>query len=159
MKSKKAKGIADRIKSYMNEVSVDVFGYEKKVEENMDRYLGLLSRDLGIAKEQLNIRIFKFRCGLEVRVYQFNRPLRQVTVKELIDFFSGEKVSDFFQLEKKVTDQVLEYFKEYSTRKGLEENNLSIRIFKPLHKIQVRAYHLDKSIEPIKVKELIHYFT
>jgi hypothetical protein len=157
-KQQNKRGLRSKIKDYMEDVSIDIFGYEKKVAENLSNYLDRLSRENNIPPSSISIRISKPNQGVEAHVYYFDSHLRQVYFKELVDFFMNEGTGVIFNMEAKIRQKVATYFREYSIEKNLAIHALNVRISKPSDKILAVVYSQSECVESIPLKELIKYF-
>lgn len=157
-KQKKKTGLRSKIKDYMEDVSIDVFGYEKKVAENLSNYLDALARENKIPQSSINIRISMLNNGLAAHVFHLESHLRQATFKELIDFFMGQGVVVVFDMEVKIRRNVMGYFCQYSVEKNIPVQAMTVRISKPSEKVQAVVYNQSECVESIPLKELIKYF-
>lgn len=157
-KNKKKTGLTAKIKNYMDGVTIDVFGYEKKVSENVTSYLGTISDTHRIPLSNVNIRITKPAGELKADIYYLDGHVRKATLNELVDFFMGEGTTKVFDLEVKVKKNVSDYLEEYSEEKGIAIQALNIRISKPNKQVMVVAYNQAEYVDGIPLKELIKYF-
>lgn len=157
-KNKKKTGLKAKIKDYMDGVTIDVFGYEKKVSENVSRYLGTLSDTERIPLSNINIRIAKPAEQLEANIFYLDGHIRSASMQELVNFFMGEGTTKVFDLENKITKSVTAYLTEFSEDKCIPLPGLNIRISKPNEKVIAVAYNRAEYVENIPLKELIKYF-
>ncbi|MBQ21706.1 MAG: hypothetical protein CMD31_13205 [Flavobacteriales bacterium] len=155
-KKKKNSRITDKIKSYMKDISIDLFSYEVVVSENIAAYLLQVASSYQSSANNIRVVISKNKA-LTGFLYDKSKQLRQVTTSELISFFMGEGSSEL--MEKKVTQQVLGYLSDYASAKGTNTEQLSIVIARPAQKIVVEAYREHQFIETIPLKQLITYFS
>lgn len=151
-------GLRAKIKDYMVDVNIDVFGYENKVTTNISKYLFDLSKESKISAEGINIRIAYPIHALEAHIYHFDRKIRSTSIKELTVFFIGQESTRVLDLETKVQKNVLNYISQYSRKSNIPIYCLSIRVSKPLNEVNIVMYKHSEIIESIPLKELIKYF-
>ena len=151
-------GLKAKIKDYMNDASIDVFGYEKKVTENISNYLLVLAEQHKISKFQVCVRISQPKDKLKAHLYYLDSSLKEISFKELLDFFLGEGTSVLFDMENKIRHNVMKYFFQYAQEKKLPLHTLNIVISQPSDSILAVAYKQTEVIENIPLKELIKYF-
>ena len=151
-------GLRAKIKDYMDDVSIDVFGHEKKVTDNIKRYLFTLSKEHSLPEAGINIRIAYPNQILETLIYHFDRKIRPATFKELVEFFMGPASVDLFDLERKVQQNIWNYISQYSSKSNIPINYLNVRVSKPSDSITIMMCRHTESLENIPLKELIKYF-
>lgn len=156
-KQRRKLGLRAKIKDYMDDVSIDVFGHEKKVTDNITRYLFTLSKENSLSEAGINIRIAYPDQVLETLIYHFDRKIRAATFKELVEFFMGPASVDLFDLEKKVQQNIWKYFSQYSNKSNIPINQMNVRVSKPSESITIMMCRQTESLENIPLKELIKY--
>ncbi len=82
-------GLGRRLKAAMQNIHVDVFGYQAKVTSNILDYFESTSKELQIPRERLLIRIFCSPEPLRIAIYQNGRILRQIPIHELVTVFTA----------------------------------------------------------------------
>ena len=157
-KQRKKLGLRAKIKDYMDDVSIDVFGHEKKVTENISKYLSMLSKENMVSEAGSNIRLTHPNQQLEAYIYHFDRKIRSATLREIVDFFMGQGSGDVFDLEKKVHHNIMNYLTQYSNKINIPIPCLNIRISKPSETVMIVMYKHAELIESIPLKQLIKYF-
>lgn len=155
-KNKKT-GIGNRIRNYMKNVTVDVFGYEKIVTDNITNYFKEVAEKYDVEPSSINVRICK-KPNLTAHVYNGNVIAEIATTPELINFFMGKGSNELFDLEKKVETNVSNYLSDYAAVTGIQANNVVINISKPAQEVMVIAYHNSRFIEVLELSGLIKYF-
>ncbi|HEY9084064.1 MAG TPA: hypothetical protein VIN73_12070 [Vicingaceae bacterium] len=140
----------------MKEVTIDLFNYEAIVSENITAYFHQVAKSYQTSANSIGVKISK-NTTITGFLYDKSKPLRQVTPPELISFFMGEGSSEL--MEKKVTQQVLNYLTDYASTKGIHTEQLSIVIAQPARQVVVEAYRDNQFIEIIPLKQLINYFS
>jgi len=157
-KKKQNTRITDKIKSYMKDVSIDLFNYEEIVIENITKYFQDVAQFHQVVKNDVQVRISK-KEELTGFVFNKNKRLKQITTVELIDFFLGEGSSELFELKEKVELNVSNYLSDYAAVTGINREQLTIVIAKPAQDVIVGAYFNNQFIETIPLKDLIKYFS
>jgi hypothetical protein len=142
----------------MNDVTIDVFGYEKKVIENITSYLETISNANKVPPNHINIRISKPAGELEVSIHYLDSLIKKVSLKELIHFFMGSETAGLFNIEEKIKNRVRSYLQEFSKENNIGLEALNIRISKPKDKVLVVAYNSAEYVTSIPLKELIKQF-
>lgn len=158
LKKKQNTRITDKIKSYMKDVSIDLFNYEEIVIKNITDYFQEVAQLHQVSKNDVQVRISK-KEALTGFVFNQNKRLKQITTVELIDFFLGEGSSDLFELKEKVELNVSNYLSDYAAVTGIKTDQLTIVITKPAQNVIVGAYLNNRFIETIPLKDLIKYFS
>ena len=146
--------IKERLKGYMDEVSIDLFGVEAKAIENVRRYFTEVSHNTGTAVDELFIVIKKHE---KVKAWLVEkRKVRPLSPGDLVRFFSG----DFYtpELERKVTEGVSGYLDHFSDTENVHADLLKIVITLEANHPVIHAAKADDPIRQIQIKELIKYF-
>ncbi|MBL4575809.1 MAG: hypothetical protein JKY51_06895 [Opitutaceae bacterium] len=155
---KKRLGLKDKLKNVVDNISVDIFGYEKKVTKNIVQYLNKAAREERVPPQQLFARIVKRDATVRVFLHHRGMQLKEVPVKELAIFFAGKGTTDLFNIESKVAQSVGKYIDELSKLHEVRNDDLQIRISMSNSNVIVGAYnHLD-FIKDIPVQDLVKYF-
>ena len=158
MLRKKKLSIKDKIKNYMNDVTIDVFGYEEKVTVNVLDYLKKLSEENGVTSDFLNIQIAMPGKIPKAHLHHEERYIREVPIKELVCFFAGEGTALLLNLESKISKNVSNYLVELADSKNIPLQSLNIKISRDKNQIVVEARNYGVFEESIPLKDLIKYF-
>lgn len=151
-------GLKQKLQNAVENISVDVFGYEKKITKNVVQYLNKAARDHSIPYEQLFVRIVKQNVTVRVFLHHNGRQLNEIPVKELVHFFAGQGAADLLGLESKVVESVGKYLDELSKNNEIPLNKLHIRISGSGKKAVVEAYNGHEYAKDIPIKNLVKYF-
>ena len=151
-------GLKDKLKNAVENISVDVFGYEKKVSKNVMQYLTKASREEHVPLGQLFARILIKGNTVRVYLHHQGKLLKEIPVKELVYFFAGQGAADLLGIESKVVESVKTYINELSKQHEVYDDQLQIRIATDEKKVIVGAYNHMAFIKEIPVKELVKYF-
>ncbi|QKX04186.1 hypothetical protein HN014_04435 [Aquimarina sp. TRL1] len=152
-------GLAEKLKNAVQNLNVDVFGYESKVTKNILRYFSKLSKETDLVQEELVVRIFKDWLTINVAVYNQGRPVKKISVKELITLFTNSEPSGLFNLEAKVVRGIENFMSELSDNHHIEVEQLQICIVASSDKVWVKGYKGLTHIQDIPLGVLIKHFT
>ena len=155
--SKQRKSIKDKLKDAVENIAVDIFGYEKKITKNIIDYLDKAGQQQGILHEHLQARIIRHQDTVRVSLRHNGREIREVPVKELVIFFAGQG-ADLLGIESKVVNGVVGYMDGLSNFHELPKGSLQVFIAAESSKVVVSAYNKTRHIKDIPVKELIKHF-
>lgn len=157
-KRRKRTGLKDKLQNAVESISVDIFGYEKKVSKNVIQYLTKASREERVPIGQLFARILIKGNTVRVYLHHKGKLLKEIPVRELVIFFAGQGTADLFDVESKVADSIKTYMAEFSTLHEIRDDNLQIRISMDESKVIVGAYKHIQYIKDIPVKDLVKHF-
>ena len=159
MFTKKKFGIKETLKGYMDGISIDVFGYEEKVNENVLKYINELEYREQIVRSGINVRIGMESNALSVKLYCFSNLIRSIEISELIRFFYGEGMSELLNLKPKVNSKVTAYLEMLSATRHVPIGQINVRISSPEDKVVSVSMYDDHTFHShLKIKELIKYF-
>ncbi|MCB0374782.1 MAG: hypothetical protein KDD04_02575 [Sinomicrobium sp.] len=153
----KRKPLTARLKDAVENLSADIFGYEKKITENIIGYLEKAGKEQGIRYEQLRACIVRYKDTVRVFLYHNSRRLKEIPVKDLVKFFAGQG-ADLPEIESKVVDGVVGYMDGLSRFHELPHQSLQVFIAAEGSKVVIKAFDDTRHIKDIPVKELIKYF-
>ena len=149
MKTKK--GIADKLRSIISTVKVDLFGYEEKINTQMNCYFQELSRQTNIPINRLAIYIEPQSLGM--RLFYHTNPLRVITDQELIKFFSGaERISG---LEDQIKEKIRSFLIQYAKEKKQDVDELTLKVHIEKEKVQVHVLNQKGVSEELPISHLI----
>ncbi|WP_281989755.1 hypothetical protein [Aquimarina aggregata] len=155
---KKSPRLAEKLKKAVQNLNVDVFGYESKVTKNIITYFSKLSKETGISQDGLIVRIFKDGTAIQVAVYNQGRCVKRIPVKELIVLFTNSEPSGLFTLEAKVLRGIGTFMAEFSETHHLNIAQLQICISTSHDKVWVKGYSGTAFIKDIPLGVLIKHF-
>jgi len=155
--SKKRKPLKVRLKNAVENLSVDIFGYEKKITKNIIGYLEKAGKQKGILCEHLRVRIVRHQDTVRVFLHHNGRQIREVPVKELVGFFIGDG-ADLLGIEAKVVGGVIGYMDGFSNFHEMPHDSLQVFIAAQGSTVVVKAFDNTRHIKDIPVKDLIKYF-
>ena len=152
-------GIKERIKTYMDKVSVDIdpFGYEKKVTKNVITYLDKISRQEKVPLARLFARINKKGVNLRVFLHHNSKLLKEVPVGELVSIFTGGD-GQVLGIHKKVIPKIDAYLQAFAKANNITLEKLNVLISADYNEVVIEAYNDQEHTKYIPLKELIKHF-
>ncbi|GAA0892585.1 hypothetical protein GCM10009122_22640 [Fulvivirga kasyanovii] len=146
--------IKERLKGYMEEVSIDLFGIEAKATDNVRRYFTEVSQKTGTAIDELFVIIKK---PDQVKAWLIEkRKIHPLPLGELVKFFAGDLYNP--ELERKVADGVSGYLDHFCEVENLQADLLKIIIVLEGGQPVIHASNTNYPVRKIQIKELIKYF-
>ncbi len=163
LKKKRKKGktsIKENLTNYMKDFSIDIFGYEQKVKENIVIYANTISIRENIHRSGVNVRISTNLGNAipQAHLYCFNNFIREVTIKELVNFFMGEVLAQTMNMEYQVKEKVHKYLMDQSDHNSIPLPLTIVRISSPVENVVVSLHRGEEFQEHLQIKELIKYF-
>ncbi len=155
---KKSPTITEKIKSYMSNISVDVFGYENKVTKNIVHYFKETSSEERIPISHLFIRIYREGTTVRVFLHRNGKLLKEVPVGDLVHFFAGESTAQLLGIELKVIGSVSRYLEEFAKANEIVLELLNVLISCNGQVVAIGAYNNNEHAQDIPLVELIKYF-
>ena len=156
--NQKRPGLKQKLQSAVENISVDIFGYENKITKNVVQYLNKAARDYKIPYEQLFARIVKQNVTVRVFLHHQGKQLNEIPVKELLRFFAGQEASDLIGMESKVVGSVSKYLDMLSKENEIQLDLLHVRISGSGNKAMVEAYNGHQFAKEIPIKNLVKFF-
>ncbi len=156
---KKKTGLKQQLKKATRNISVDVFGYEKKITKNGIRYLEGVAKQHRVPSGQVVVQLIKEPTTVRVLLYHKSTLLKEVPLRELVVFFAGKDNASLLGIETKVINGIMGYMDGFITFHELRDKKLQICIATDNKRVVVGAYHGHRHIKDIPIKELINYFT
>ncbi len=151
--------LGSKLKEAVADLTVDVFGYEKSVTQNILKHAEWYSDRLRIPRDKLHLRVFQHREGVRAFLHDGSRALILLNPKELAAFFMDISLITLDDsISNKVVLGVKTYLKEYSSKEHIPLEYLRIRIGIHNDEIRVQSYSYSTPLESIPLKKLIKYF-
>jgi hypothetical protein len=155
---KKSPRLAQKLRKAVQNLNVDVFGYESKVTHNIISYFSKLSKETGLQEDRLVVRIFKDREMIRVAVYNQGRLVKKIPLKELIMLFTNSKCSGLFNLEAKAIRGIETFMAEFSKNHAMNVDQLQICIVTSHDKVWIKGYKGIVFLQDIPLGVLIKHF-
>ncbi|WP_025663328.1 hypothetical protein [Aquimarina megaterium] len=155
---KKSSRLAQKLRKAVQNLNVDVFGYESKVTTNIISYFSKLSKETDLPQDRLVVRIFKDRTTINVAVHNQGRPVKKIPVKELITLFTNSEPSGLFSLEAKVIRGIETFMDGFSNTHQMNVEQLQICIITSHDKVWIKGYSGIELVEDIPLGVLIKHF-
>ena len=157
LKNKKP-GIKQRIKSYLERITIDPFGHEKQVTKNVVRYLENISRQEGVPLAQILTWINLKGVDLRVYLHHNSKLLKEVPVSELVQIFAGKELSEMPGIERKAVDEAGLYLHDFAVANNIRLNQLNMLISSDGNEVAIEAYNDQEHAKYIPFAELIKHF-
>ncbi len=151
--------LAEKLKKVIGNISVDVFGYEKNVSQNIHTYYDRLSKETGMAKDEIIVRIFKDFEEIRVCVHKQGKRIKEIPVSELIILFTNIDPSGLPHLEQKAISDIQKFMSAYAMEYAIDPSHLHICILTCGDKVIVRGVHKTDELGVIPLMSLIKHFT
>ena len=148
-----------KLKQAVQDLAVDVFGYETTITKNILAYFTQLSHDTTIPKDELVVRVFRDRENIRVTIYNKGRLAKTLSVRALVKLFTNTEPSGVFGLEAKTIQGIKAFIENFARANSIRPEQLQICIMTHLDKVIVKAYDGTVIIKDIPLKVLINYFT
>lgn len=156
---KKRASLNDKLKGVLTDLSVDIFGYEKKVTKNILNQMEFISEKINLPKEKLSLQIFQKDNAIRAFLYYKNKPLYVIPVKELSHFFMDKGLASLESVKEKIELNLKKYIIEFTDENFLYPEGLCFWIHvKESANIQVEAYNNSEFFKEIPLISLIKYF-
>jgi hypothetical protein len=150
--------LAQKLRKAVQNLNVDVFGYESKVTTNIISYFLNLSKETGLPQDRLVVRIFKDGETINVAVHNQGRPVKKISVKELITLFTNSEPSELFNLETKIIEGIQAFMLVFSNTHQMRVEQLQICILTSHDKVWVKGYKGIEFVQDIPLNVLIKHF-
>ncbi len=155
--NKSENSIKHKLKSYMESVAIDLFGYEKMVHRSVRNFAIKTAEELGVPPNRIFVRIQENQGSLRVFLLAGGKTVKELTVLELVQFFVGLTTRSA-HLEANIVKSVLRFLKEYAQRHHIQPGLLQVLISSTDKGAVVTSFHDQQFMEYIPVKSLIQYF-
>lgn len=155
---KKNAALGNKLKGAIAEISIDVFGYEKKISQNITSYTERIARRYVIPMERIYLRIYQEEH--KVISYLFNQDvvLKNIPTDELSYFFLEDSIAALPNVRNKIAFSIKRYLKEFATANKICEQEVQIWLNVKNEVVTVKAFHKENYIKEISLLSLIKYF-
>lgn len=150
--------MSSKLKAAMQNISVDVFGYEAKVTANILEYFENIAVELEIPRERVVLRIFNDDAGIQTKIYKEGKIAKKISVAELITIFTKTAPSPLFSLEEKTTKNIQHFISDYANAHGIISEEVQLCILTGAHQVWIVGYSGAKTVGNIPLKTLIKHF-
>lgn len=155
---RKSPRLAAKLKNAVQQIQVDVFGYEPKVTQNIILYFDRLSKETGIPKDRLLLRIFKDLDSIHVGIHHQGRLVKKIPVPALIGLFTDTTPSGYLDLETRVNYKIKAFLEGLATTEGVCLEEVHICMACTPERVGVRAYKGIDYIKDIPLRTIIKHF-
>lgn len=150
--------LSNKLKGALTELSVDVFGYQNIVNQNILSRTDYISGLLKIPKERLYIRIFQKNHIIRAFLYDQGKPLHAIPMEELAHFFIDPGTAALANTQNKMAFSIKQYLKEFADANKIHEESIRVWINVKETTVNVRAFQNNEFIKEITLASLIKYF-
>lgn len=155
---KKNAALTNKLKGAIAEISIDVFGYEKKISHNIKTYTQQIATWQQLPVERLYLRIYQEQHKVHSYLYNQDVPLKKIPTDELAYFFLEESIAALPNVRNKIAFSIKKYLKEFATANQICEQDVQIWLNIKQDVVTVKAFHKKTYIKEISLLSLIKYF-
>lgn len=156
-KHRKRRHLGARIRQAISTVSVDVFGVEDKVNDNILKFFRHLAEELDEQTHQVKVRIHDNEAEVRVVVLRSLAFSHALEFDEVARFFVGDLASDK-SLQDKIKQGIHKYLELLATEFKCPRAEICIQISLPRDKPAVQVFVNNKYLKDLSVKSLIQHF-
>ena len=156
--NKNSARLSRKLKGALTDLSVDIFGYEKKISNNIMNHTHKIAVQEKVIIEQLYVRVSQQNDRLRAFLYKQDRPIRAIAINDLVDFFLDQGASHLLDVQNKIATSIKKYLKEFSAANKVHEEDTQIWINVKDGQVAIRAFNNSKFIKEISLSSLIKYF-
>ncbi len=149
--------ISKKLQAVTRNLSVDVFGYEKKATQNILTYFEHKSQQLQQPKETIIIRVFNELKAIHGCIFIQGKLIQQISMKELISVFVSEETAQMSSMQQNVMRGIQTLITDIASASQIHRQHLHICITCS-NAPQVNVYHQNKLLKKIAIAKLIKYF-
>jgi hypothetical protein len=155
---KKSKSLREKLKDAVTDLTVDIFGYQKKISDNIISHTELISKQIMVPKERLFLKIFQKDHSIKAFLFNQSRAIQVVPVKELSHFFMDRDTASLPSIQNKIAFGIKKYLKDFSIENNLDVEVIDIWIHVKGDKVMIQAFNKDQFIQDISISSLIKFF-
>ncbi len=155
----KNQGLKAKLKSVVANISVDIFGIEKKVHGNVTGYLQIEAEKHGVLLKDLAVGLLKHQGEVHCFLRFQDGNFEQIGKEELIGFFVGKSNLSAFVDSVKIEKRVLDYMEKLAIELNTSIRLLNLKIRSHQNSAILDAYNGKVFLRSIPIKELINHFT
>lgn len=155
---KKSKSLREKLKDAVTDLTVDIFGYQKKISDNIISHTELISKQIMVPKERLFLKIFQKDHSIKAFLFNQSRAIQVVPVKELSHFFMDRDTASLPSIQNKIAFGIKKYLKDFSIENNLDVEVIDIWIHVKGDKVMIQAFNKDQFIKDISISSLIKFF-
>lgn len=156
---KPKKSLKGKLTNVINTISDNYF-YEKEASKNVVKYMKLNARKEGVSLLKLCFQISKKEDSIRVNLFHYGKLIREVSIKELIEFFVGSEVIEarLIDVEQTILIPLKVYINELAVNHSMEHTKLKVLIFIRDHEPVVKIFNETQLLQNISIKELVKRF-
>lgn len=151
------RSLKQRLKSAVTNISVDVFGFEKKVQENVQAYLAKEAKLLELSPLQMIARFVIRKEKPRVYLHGGGKAIKEVKPEDVVHFFMG--ASRVPGIHQKIESGITNFLTDYGMKHEIEVKELTLLLTQKSKSIEFVPFNGTQRMKIIPVKEVIKYFT
>ncbi len=155
---KKNTSLGVKLKEAVIDLSVDVFGYEKIISDNIINHTEIYAEKLRIPSKRLSLRIFQKNHTIKAFLYDQNKALLLIPNEELAYFFIDKGAAQITGTANKIAFNIKQYLKDFASANKIAEESIRIWINTTDDLVEVRAFKNQEFQGTISLNSLIKYF-
>ena len=153
--------LSDKLKGAIENISVDVFGYEKTITKTLIKRLEFYSKKIKKPVEGIHLKIYLRNYENKYIVKAFlsdrNKAILTINTKDLVSFFLNESNSYLIDNDK-ITHSIKDYLYEFAQANKIDNEFISISIYNKDKNIEVQAFNKLHFVKLISLTSLIKHF-
>jgi hypothetical protein len=155
---KKNVALTNKLKGAIAEISIDVFGYEKKISQNIISYTEHIATWQQIPVERLYLRIYQQQHKVLSYLYDQDELMKEIPTDELAYFFLEDSIAGLPNVRNKIAFSIKKYLKEFATANHICDQDVQIWLNVKQRVVTVKSFHNENYIKEISLLSLIKYF-
>jgi hypothetical protein len=156
--NKSLTSFGQKIKDAVKDLSVDIFGYQKLVTNNIIQNTEMISNQIKVPKERLFLKIFQKDHTIKAFLFNQSKAIREIPTKELAYFFIDRQTAELSRIQNKIAFSIKKYLSDFAKTNSLEVEKLSMWIHIKNEKVSIQAFYEDQFLQEVSMGSLIKFF-
>jgi len=149
---------SQKVKDAVTDLSVDIFGYQKMVTNNIIQNTEFISNKINIPKERLFLKIFQKDHIIKAFLFNQSKAIQVIPTSELAYFFVDRKTAELSRIQNKIAFSIKKYLSDFSLENNIDTDSIDIWIHVKDEKVSIQAFEKDQFIKEISMGSLIKFF-
>ena len=154
----KVNSLSQKLKDAVTDLSVDIFGYQKKVTNNIISNTEFISNKIKVPKERLFLKIFQKDHTIKSFLFNQSKPIQVLPIDELAYFFVDSATVNVLSIQNKIAFGIKKYLSDFAKTNKLDSESIDIWIHVKDEKVMIQAFSVDGFIQEITISSLIKFF-
>lgn len=158
---KSSSSLSNKLRETIDDISVDIFGYEKTITKTIRKRTEYHAKKLKIPVEGLHLKIYLKNSNNSHIVKAFlchnSKAILSISSGELTCFFINEDASYLID-DNKIAHSIKQYFYDFARANKVDEKLISIGIYNREKNIEIHAFNKLDFMKSISLTTLIKYF-